>query len=238
MKPFSWKCPYCNQNATIINANVHESTTQFRIENTEGPSDLFSFFIVCPNAKCKKYTLSIVLLEAKYNRSINQWETGDAIQRWNLLPPSSAIVFPEYIPKAIVEDYQEACAILETSPKASATLSRRCLQGMVRDFWQVKKGRLVDEINSIEEKVNPLTWKSIDSVRKIGNIGAHMEKDINLIIEVDPKEAGILLKLIEQLVEEWYINRHERELRLKSIVEIAKDKDEKKITAPPKKNSQ
>jgi hypothetical protein len=228
MKPFSWKCPYCNQNATIKGDNVHESTTEFRIENSEGARDLTSFFIVCPNDDCKKYTLTTMLFEAKYNRSIYEWETGDLLKRWNLIPPSSAKVFPDYIPKAIIDDYEEACAILETSPKASATLSRRCLQGMIRDFWGVKKGRLVDEINAIEEKVDSLTWKSIDSVRKIGNIGAHMEKDINLIIDVDPKEAGILLQLIEQLVEEWYINKHERELRLKSIVDIAKDKDEKK----------
>ena len=45
------------------------------------------------------------------------------------------------------------------------------------------------EIDAIKDKVDPLTWKSIDATRKIGNIGAHMEKDINLIVDVDPKEA-------------------------------------------------
>ncbi len=114
------------------------------------------------------------------------------------------------------------------SPKAAATLARRCLQGMVRDFWKVKKGRLIDEILAIEDKVDPLTWQSIDAVRKIGNIGAHMEKDINLIIDVDPNEARILLQLIEQLIEEWYVNRHEKELRLKAIVDISTQKDDKK----------
>jgi hypothetical protein len=32
---------------------------------------------------------------------------------------------------------------------------------------------------------------AIDHVRKIGNIGAHMEADINVIVEVEPKEAQI-----------------------------------------------
>jgi hypothetical protein len=125
-------------------------------------------------------------------------------------------------------DYEEAAKILELSPKASATLSRRCLQGIIRDFWGVSKSRLIDEIAAIEDKVDPLTWKSIESVRKVGNIGAHMEKDINLIIDVEPKEAYLLMQLIELLFEEWYVHRHERELKLKAIAGIADLKDEQK----------
>jgi hypothetical protein len=83
---------------------------------------------------------------------------------------------------------------------------------------------LIDEIIAIEDKVDPLTWKSIDAVRKVGNIGAHMEKDINLIIDVEPKEAYLLIELIEMLFEEWYIHRHERELKLKAIANLAEQK--------------
>jgi len=39
--------------------------------------------------------------------------------------------------------------------------------------------------------VDPLTWEAIDAVRKLGNIGAHMEKDINVIVDVDPEEAEL-----------------------------------------------
>jgi len=46
---------------------------------------------------------------------------------------------------------------------------------MIRDFFEIKKDRLIDEINAIREKTDSLTWDAIDSVRKIGNIGAHME---------------------------------------------------------------
>ena len=56
-----------------------------------------------------------------------------------IYPISSAKQFPTYIPLSIREDYEEACAIVSLSPKASATLSRRCLQGMIRDFWNIKK---------------------------------------------------------------------------------------------------
>ncbi|GGA74001.1 hypothetical protein GCM10008015_13370 [Flavobacterium palustre] len=196
------------------------------IKNAEGNRLIRNEWIVCPNEDCKKITLIAALFE--YNWRPNIWETGELIRHWRLLPDSYAKVFPDYIPKVLRNDYEEAAKILELSPKASATLSRRCLQGIIRDFWGISKARLVDEINAIEDKVDPLTWKSIDSVRKVGNIGAHMEKDINLIIDVDPEEAFLLLQLIELLFEEWYIHRHERELKLKAIVELAERKDELK----------
>lgn len=229
MKPFSWKCPFCNQNATITDESVHEGKTVFTIENFEGDKELYSSFVVCPNNECKKYSLSIFLFDSKneFVSKEGRWirKTGDMKRKWDLIPQSNAKIFPDYVPKAIISDYEEACSILNLSPKASATLSRRCLQGMIRNFWGVKKGRLIDEIEGIKDKVDPLTWKSIDGVRKIGNIGAHMEKDIDLIVDVDPKEAGILIQLIEQLVEDWYVTKHEREKRLNSIIAISAEKD-------------
>ena len=143
-------------------------------------------------------------------------------------PSSHALQFPSFIPKAIIVDYEEACLIRDLSPKASATLSRRCLQGIIRDFWSIKKGRLVDEINAIEDKVDPITWQAIDSVRSIGNIGAHMEKDIDLIIDVEPEEAQLLIGLIEILIKDWYIAKHERQKHLESIIGVAKDKKDMK----------
>ncbi len=145
-----------------------------------------------------------------------------------LYPTSLAKQFPDYIPKAIKEDYQEAYSILSLSPKASATLSRRCLQGMIRDFWQVKPGILFDEINAIQNKVSPAQWKAIDSLRSLGNIGAHMEKDVNEIVEIDDGEAEKLIKLIELLIEKWYIARHDEEVLLNEIVEIKNEKSSKK----------
>lgn len=56
-------------------------------------------------------------------------------REWHLIPPSGAKAFPDFVPAAIRADYEEACLIVDLSPKASATLSRRALQGMIRDFW-------------------------------------------------------------------------------------------------------
>jgi hypothetical protein len=95
---------------------------------------------------------------------------------------------------------------------------------MIRDFHGISKARLIDEIEAIKSSVDPLTWKAIDGVRSIGNIGAHMERDINVVVDVDPDEARLLLGLIETLVDDWYIARHEREKRLSRLVSVAEDK--------------
>lgn len=145
-----------------------------------------------------------------------------------LYPSSLAKQFPEYIPKAIRDDYEEAYSVLNLSPKASATLSRRCLQGMIRDFWGICKPRLIDEINELQSKVTPSQWKAIDSVRSIGNIGAHMEKQVDLIIDVEPDEAEKLLKLIELLIDKWYISRYDEEQLLLNIQNIANNKKSQK----------
>lgn len=52
-----------------------------------------------------------------------------------------------------------------------------------------------------------------------------MEVDINLIIDVETNEASLLIQLIETSIKDWYITRHDREERLKSIVEIADQKE-------------
>jgi hypothetical protein len=95
---------------------------------------------------------------------------------------------------------------------------------MIRDFWGVSKARLVDEIDALQGQLDATTWEAIDAVRKIGNIGAHMEKDINTIVDVEPEEAELLSGLIEVLIEEWYVRRHERDQHMQKVVAAAKAK--------------
>jgi hypothetical protein len=95
---------------------------------------------------------------------------------------------------------------------------------MIRDFWGINRRRLKDEVDALEEKVDPQTWDAIDSVRKIGNIGAHMEADINVIVDVDPDEATLLINLIETLLADWYIARHNRQERMSKIKAVSEEK--------------
>lgn len=224
MESFNWTCPHCERAVTISSERYSEEWHTLRIDNADGRFTLSSVFIVCPNPECSRYTLTADLFESSKHYSAQREELGSEVQSWKLIPSSKGKTFPSYIPETIRDDYSEACQILELSPKASATLARRCLQGILRDFWGAKPGRLVDEIDQIHSQVDPLTWGAIDALRKLGNIGAHMEKDINLIVDVDPGEAGLLIDLIETLFREWYISREERKNRMGAIIAAAANK--------------
>jgi hypothetical protein len=202
--------------------------------NAHGNKLLKLQFVVCPNPKCREFSLAVSMYDAISRGSV--WHEGKFLKVWPLIPPSKAKTFPSYIPKPILDDYIEACLVRDLSPKASATLSRRCLQGMIRDFWKISKGRLIDEINELKSHVDPLTWEAIDAVRRVGNVGAHMEKDINVIVDVESGEAAKLIGLIELLIGDWYVLRHERQTRLADIVKIGKTKkDVKQPTEPNEK---
>jgi len=236
MTAFSWTCPICQRPVTVTKNDITEQEFFLTGENRDGPRALKSRFIICPNPECNKYSLTVELYAAYH---FDRWLADELLKTWSLIPQSRAQSFPDYIPRAILDDYNEVCLILELSPKASATLSRRCLQGIIRDFWKtkVKSGKLSDEIEAIREKVDSATWEAIDSVRKVGNIGAHMEEDINLIIDVEPNEAQLLVELIEMLLRDWYIARHDRETHLKAVKKIAEEKEVIKKKGSTQKSS-
>lgn len=232
MRNFDWTCPFCGRDATLTGESTHSNTTYFTNGNAAGPKGFESYFVVCPNPKCKQYTLTVGLFDAEYNRTYAAWQCKQLLQTWNLIPASKAKGLPSYIPQSIRDDYNEACLILTSSPKASATLSRRCLQGMIRDFWGVKCPTLKAEIDSIQPKLDPVVWQAIEAVRKVGNIGAHMEKDINVIIDVEPKEAELLIGLIEFLIKDWYVSRENKNQHLKELIGVAEKKEAAKKAAP------
>jgi hypothetical protein len=190
---------------------------------------------VCANEDCRELSLTEALFEEHQDAS----GRFSAVKRdfWRMLPSSSAKPQPDFIPKAIRDDYYEACAIRDLSPKASATIARRCLQGMIRDFCNISKDGLIDEIKELRERVDsgrapaavlPDSVDALDDVRNIGNIGAHMEADINAIVDVDPDEAQVLIELIELLFSEWYVATEIRQKRLRHLKEISADKKQKK----------
>ncbi len=225
---FSWCCPFCNHDATIGEDNYSSKDFEFNDNNKYGYQLIKAETITCPNPKCKEYALILSLYDYEETTPGDLVPVSLPKKTWQLIPAAETKVFPDYIPTAIITDYKEACLIRDLSPKASATLARRCLQGMIRNFWGIKKDRLIDEIIAIENKVDPTTWAAIDAVRQIGNIGAHMEKDIDLIIDVEPGEAKLLIGLIENLINDWYIVRQKRQESMAEIIAAAKIKQENK----------
>ena len=227
IEPFSWRCPFCGQNSTVTSINYHQSGNTLYCGSKGGPEYYVTLrAIQCPNGECNELSLSAELSTAQLI-SLGHYSAGEPIETWQLRPRSSAKPLPSYVPEEIRNNYTEACLIQFDSPKASAAMSRRCLQGIIRDFWDIppnKRGNLGAEISQIKEKVDPSTFDSIIAVREVGDIGAHMTKNVDTIVNVEPEEAALLIELIETLIDDWYVARHKREERNIKLRETADDK--------------
>lgn len=200
--------------------------------SSDGPWLAITQFIACPNPECQLTTIHLTWGQAHPIKPSGYQFKAGAAKSMRVRPAGKATPLAASVPAAVLNDYVEAHGVLEISPKAAATLARRALQGMLRDFWRVKRKSLAAEIKAIKDRVDPLTWKAIDAVRSVGNIGAHMEKDINLIVDVEPDEAQRLLGLIEMLARDWYVARDERERSLSAIVAIGEEKRNLRKTGP------
>lgn len=225
------KCPYCKAiNILIKHRNCSEENSEILLEySNENNINNFSIHhLLFTCGHCNKTAFWVSLSEIPTGNPMGIGvEMSHEVGFWRLLPSFICNYYDENIvPSVIFEDYQEACSIISLSPKASATLFRRCLQWMIRDFWGISKNRLIDEITDLKDKVSIDVWEAIDTLRNVGNIGAHMGKDINYIIDIDEWEVEQLKWLIEFLLEEWYVNRYNRQQRLEWIKQLWIDKQE------------
>jgi Domain of unknown function (DUF4145) len=106
-------------------------------------------------------------------------------------------------------DYSEACLVLPDSEEASAALSRRCLQHLLREKSGAKKGDLANEIQQVLDSGKLPTYlaEDLDAIRNIGNFAAHPVKATNsgAIVDVEPREAEWLLNVLEGLFDFYFV---------------------------------
>lgn len=193
------RCPYCGQ-------GIHFSGKKETFPSKESSSKGFEIkYDFCP--LCKK--LIIILYTGDY-KFIDDDEgeliTSDEIV---LYPKSYTRVLSDTIPLIYRELYAEANSIVTTSPRASATLSRRLLQQIIRDEFHISKNTLHDEISEFVKlpQVPQNVKEVVDTIRQIGNWGAHPSRfaNTNEIVEVEKGEADWLLDIIEDILDFYFV---------------------------------
>jgi hypothetical protein len=157
---------------------------------------------LCP--KCDDVTIEVARHEN--NQRI--------LEAWRQIYPIGASrgPVPPEVPAEIAQDYVEACNVMPISPKASAALSRRCLQNMLHAHGYMAKD-LAKEIDLLLNEVDPkkaLPHKlreTIDGIRNFGNFSAHPidDKTTLQVIDVEPHEAEWCLETIEEMFEHFYV---------------------------------
>ncbi len=137
-------------------------------------------------------------------------------------PPrrSRSAVDSESIPQTLKEDYLEACEVLEISPKASAVLSRRVLQGILEEQGY-DSDNLYQQINAVLAEDTPAALPSdlrdtIDVIRHFGNFSAHpITHETTLqLVDVEPDEAEWCLQIVEELFRHYYVEPDRRRKRI------------------------
>jgi len=217
------KCPHC---LIEINPNFNESYI-----GSDSTGYFSTFQMNCPNEKCKKLIVEIASGSAKENMYHQPVGVKDINFRISINPLTSIRApAPSVVDKIFAEDYKEACLILTFSPKASAALSRRCLQNILREKAKVKKGDLANEIQeAIDNGHLPSHLiESIDAIRNIGNFAAHPNKSTSTgeIVEVEFGEAEWLLEVIEALFDFYFVQpdllKAKRDALNKKLAEMGK----------------
>ncbi len=193
------KCPHCT---TEIHA---EDKISVLGKDAEGGWAVNC--VLCP--ACKKFI--IYLQRGKIGATIGRHPEIYSINKTILVRPKGTTRPPPPIevPKDFSEDYLEACLVLSDSAKASAALSRRCLQHLLRESAKVRHADLNSEIQEVLDsgKLPSHIADSIDAVRNIGNFAAHpiKSKSTGEIVPVEIGEAEWNLDLLESLFDYYFV---------------------------------
>jgi hypothetical protein len=136
---------------------------------------------------------------------------------------------PPEVPADIASDFNEACLVLVDSPKASAALSRRCLEHLLRERKVSTEENLSRAIeDALATHLPPNIGDNLDAIRNIGNFAAHPQKSERSgeILDVEPGEAEWNLDVLESLFDHYYVqpakSAARREALDKKLAEVGK----------------
>ena len=195
-------CPHCRTTVKF------ESTSVYEREEVGAKDYVAHFAMEVWKVLCPACSRPIVFLE-KFGMSDDGWYQQDVPVETRLVWPKaiSRLAVPDSVPGGIRKDYEEAVIVLADSEKASAALSRRCLQALLRDVAGIDKRNLSHQIEDVLPTLPGYLQTQLDAVRNIGNFAAHPTKSsaTGEIIEVELGEAEWNLDVLERLFEFYFV---------------------------------
>lgn len=204
------KCPHCQ-------FSVYFSSIAQTITAESGGDSVTVYSSQCP--RCRR---PIVMAEI----------TAEGAPLYRMVHPFNVVrTVPKEVPKQVKEDFVEAAAVLPISEKASAALSRRCLQSLLNDKGYKGKD-LNEQIEKALEDLPERIGANLDAIRNTGNFAAHPLKyqSTGLVVDVEPEEADWNLDVLEELFEYFYVQPKRAEEKRKKL-----EAKLKKLGKPPLK---
>lgn len=223
------KCPYCHKHISL-NTQASQTLPQptgYPYDHPLGdPNAGYQVgWGLCPACD----DLIVILYEGNLARAQTDGKYHlDEVGASTVIYPigASRPVEPE-VPEKFRKDFVEASTIVKLSPKASAALSRRILQAVLHDHFNIKERDLSKEIEKFISSVDMPSYlkETIDVVRQIGNFAAHPMKSQSTgqIVDVEPGEAEWLLDALEALFDFAFVQPKRLEAKRNKLNEKLKD---------------
>jgi len=204
------QCPHCQRDVTFDSASAVRLETGGRsslsLVTSSGGDSVYIYSSKCPNNNCKKPIVTATI-------------GSDGKVSVRLVHPFNIVrTVPSEVPKHIADDFNEAAAVLSVSEKASAALSRRCLQNLLTDKGHKQKD-LHKQIGAAIKVLPTEIAENLDAIRNIGNFAAHpmKHKISGLIVDVEPEEAEWNLEVLESLFDYYYVQPKKAEAKRKKL---------------------
>jgi hypothetical protein len=199
-------CPHCNVAASLEFEDFFAEKAEDYEQTKEGYSLAWEFCPECgkPIVLMKRGTC--LVRSNEYGVGVTDILDGEA----RILYPTSNVrtVAPE-VPEPHSSDFLEACSVLALSPKASAALSRRTLQNILREQFSIQHSSLAQEIEAFigRDDIPSYLSEAVDAIRNIGNFAAHPLKDTHSdqIVDVESGEAEWLIEVLESLFDFTFV---------------------------------
>lgn len=142
---------------------------------------------------------------------------GTEVVRALSWPQSSERPVPIEVPTDIAGDFNKASRVLPISAQASAALTRRCLQQVLKDYGMTKSKDLFDQIDEVitQGHLPPALADQLDAVRVIGNFAAHplKSKNTGTILPVEAHEAEWNLDVLEAVFDHYFVKPAQAQAR-------------------------
>jgi len=231
-------CPYCCVVFSLDGVNAETSFlnfTRFRpqvgVPAAQPPRFHTSFTLsshLCPSCKGRIIWINEIENENIGDRYVTRPRT--TILLW---PKNPLCRVPAGTPEPLASDFREAHDTLPISPKASAALSRRCLQTLIQDQEGIRDRNLMDQLKKLLalNKIPAYLAADLDAIRNIGNFAAHPQKDQNTgaIVDVEPGEAEWTLQVLEDLLAFYFVELPKSEARRNALNQKLDDVGHKRM---------
>lgn len=157
------KCPHCN-------VEIHPAFTESLVMDANGMAGRTGGrWWRVSSMQCPACSEAIITLMARNS------EGNPNVGPYLIFPrKSSRPQAPKEVPAHIADDYREACLVREDSPKASAALSRRCLQMVLRENGFAQHDLAPAIQAALDSHILPMALaENVDAIRNIGNFALY-----------------------------------------------------------------